>query len=154
MTKVDTVINDAEAQCKAHGTKLTSKRKHVLSVLVNSDKALSAYELADGCKKQFGENIPAMSVYRILGFLETEGLVHKLNMANKYVACAHISCDHAHGTPQFLICKQCSAVKEVSVNQSTMKEIRETVALADYQLISPQMELNCLCQQCANSTPN
>lgn len=155
MNKLDKVISHAEAQCHAHGTKLTSKRKQVLSVLLQSDKALSAYELADGCKAEFGESIPAMSVYRILGFLETEGLVHKLNLANKYVACSHISCDDAHGTPQFLICQQCSTVKEITISQSFVDELIQTVQSADYQLISPQMELNCLCQSCARAAiPN
>lgn len=154
MNKLESVITHAEAHCKTHGTKLTSKRKHVLSVLLKSDVALSAYELVDGCKAQFGENIPAMSVYRILSFLESEGLVHRLNLANKYVACSHISCDHAHGTPQFLICKQCNAVKEVSIKQSIMDELAQTVQNADYQLISSQMELNCLCQSCAATATN
>jgi len=155
MSKLDSVISHAEAQCHAHGTKLTSKRKQVLSVLVKSDKALSAYALTDACKAQFGENIPAMSVYRILSFLEEEGLVHKLSLANKYVACSHISCDHAHGTPQFLICKQCNTVKEITISQSVVDALAQTVQNADFKLISPQMELHCLCQDCAQAAaPN
>jgi len=148
MSKLDTVLKHAEKQCSAHGTRLTNKRKHVLSGLIQSEKALSAYELVDYCKEQFGENIPAMSIYRILDFLEGEGLVHKLNLANKYVACAHISCDHAHVTSQFLICKKCSSVKEVSVSQTTIEELQQTVEKAGYQQVSPQLEINCLCNQC------
>ncbi len=149
MNKLDAVIKHAEQQCKTNGARLTDKRKQVLSGLVQSNKALSAYELVDYCETAFSARIPAMSVYRILDFLESEHLVHKLNIANKYVACAHISCDHAHGTPQFLICKKCSTVKEVSISQSTILELKQTVTDADYQLISPQLEINCLCAQCA-----
>lgn len=89
-----------------------------------------------------------MSIYRILGFLETEKLVHKLNLANKYVACAHISCDHAHGVPQFLICRNCSKVKEISIKSSTIKDLQATAHDVGFKLISPQLEMNCLCDDC------
>lgn len=152
MKNIDNIIEHAEQHCKDHGSRLTDKRKQVLAGLVQSDKALSAYELMDACKENYGEAIPAMSVYRILAFLEGEKLVHKLKLANKYVACAHISCDHTHGVPQFLICGNCSQVKEISISQSTILEIDTTVRDAGYQLVSPQLELNCLCEGCTTSS--
>ena len=149
MNNIDGIIQHAEQHCKAHGARLTVKRKQVLAGLIQSNKALSAYELIDVCKEHYGEIIPAMSVYRILEFLEGEHLVHKLNLANKYVACSHITCDHAHGAPQFLICGTCSKVKEISISQSTITELQESVRNAGYQLISPQLEINCLCDNCS-----
>ncbi len=151
MKNTDIIMQHAERHCKDHGTRLTDKRKQVLAGLVQSDVALSAYELIDVCKEKYGESIPAMSVYRILDFLETEKLVHKLNLANKYVACAHISCDHAHGVPQFLICGRCNKVKEISISQSTILELGESVKKAGYRLVSPQLELNCLCENCMSA---
>jgi Fur family zinc uptake transcriptional regulator len=149
MNSVESTIKHAEQHCALRGTRLTQKRKQVLTGLVKSKKALSAYELIDFCKQEFGESHPAMSVYRILDFLEKELLVHKLNLANKYVACMHISCDHAHAVPQFLICKSCSTVKEITVEESTISDLGDTVKGAGYQLLSPQIELNCLCDNCA-----
>jgi Fur family zinc uptake transcriptional regulator len=148
MKTAESIIQDAEHYCKTRGTRLTAKRKKILTGLIQSDKALSAYELIDFCKTEYGEPMPAMSVYRILEFLESEGLVHKLNLANKYVACTHISCDHKHAVPQFLICNSCSRVKEVSINESTISAINETVKGAGFDLYSPQVELNCLCESC------
>lgn len=148
MNHIDSIIQHAEQHCQAHGTRLTVKRKKVLAGLIQSNKALSAYELIDFCKEQFGERIPAMSIYRILEFLEDEHFVHKLNLANKYVACAHISCDHAHGIPQFLICRKCSKVKEISIKPATIAELQTTVQEAGFKLISPQLEMNCLCEDC------
>ena len=87
MNRVDRIVEHAEQHCKSHGGRLTVKRKQVLAGLIQSEKALSAYELIDVCKQQSGESMPAMSVYRILEFLEDEHLVHKLSLANKYVAC-------------------------------------------------------------------
>ena len=76
----------------------------MLQGLLQSKQALSAYELADYCRDELGESMPPMSVYRILEFLEGVQLVHKLKLANRFVACDHITCDHKHGVPQFLIC--------------------------------------------------
>lgn len=145
---VDSVINQAEQRCKAQGTRLTDKRKQILSGLLLSDSALSAYELADYCKSEFGHAIPAMSVYRILDFLQSQHLVHKLNLANKYVACAHITCDHDHGVPQFLICGNCQKVSEIAVAKSTIKALERSVDTAGFRLVSPQLEMDCLCEEC------
>ncbi len=148
MNNLESVINHAEEHCKANGSRLTDKRKQVLSSLLKSEKALSAYDIVSLCESEFGESIMAMSVYRILDFLESEQLVHKLNLANKYVACSHITCSHTHGVPQFLICKDCSNVKEISMRNSTLGEIEESVEAAGFHLLTPQIEMNCLCDNC------
>lgn len=148
MKKVNQIIDHAERHCKAHGSRLTIKRKHVLLGLLQSKKALSAYELIDICKAEFGEALPAMSMYRILDFLQSMHLVHKLNLANKYVACAHIACDHEHAAPQFLICGQCQKVKEISINKATIVEFQNNVKNAGFHLVSPQLEMNCICENC------
>lgn len=148
MPNVQHIIDHAEQYCKSHGARLTLKRKQILSGLLQSDKALSAYELMDFCKTEYGETIPAMSVYRILDFLQNEHLVHKLNLANKYVACAHIACDHEHAVPQFLICGKCQKVEEISISQSTIKDLQQNVEHAGFYLVSPQFEMNCICESC------
>jgi Fur family zinc uptake transcriptional regulator len=151
MNNVNTIIEHAEQNCKSHGARLTIKRKQILSLLVQSSKALSAYELIDLFLQQSGEKIPAMSVYRILDFLEAENLVHKLKLANKYIACSHITCKHEHGVPQFLICSTCHIVKEITINKSTITELQSTVKNAGFQLVSPQLEINCICNECLAS---
>jgi len=148
MDNTDSIIQSAERHCKDHGTRLTEKRKQVLTGLIQSEMALSAYELIAEVKKKYNQDLAAMSVYRILEFLESEKLVHKLKLANKYVACEHISCDHAHGVSQFLICGQCSKVKEINIKPATMAELQTTVNKAGFKLISPQFEMNCICADC------
>ena len=148
MNKVEQIIDHAEKSCKTHGSRLTSKRKHVLLGLLQSDKALSAYELIDLCKEEFGESMPAMSMYRILSFLQDEHLVHRLNLANKYVACAHITCDHEHAVPQFVICGQCQKVEEITIKHATLSELQKNVEDAGFHLVSPQLEMNCICNDC------
>lgn len=149
MNSVGEILNHAEETCRANGVRLTDKRKRVLAGLLRSGKALSAYDLIEYWRGEFDESIPPMSVYRILEFLERENLVHKLQLANKYVACSHISCDHAHEVPQFLICEECGKVKEIGIKKSLIHTLESNVKQAGYLLKTPQLELRCLCQDCA-----
>ena len=146
--KVQAIVEHAEQQCKKNGVRLTEKRKHILAALLHSGKALSAYELVGYCKEQLGETIPAMSVYRILGFLQSQQLVHKLDLVNKYIACAHITCHHKHAVSQFLICKQCQRVKEINLRHSVIHSLLQEVYDTDFELDSPQLEINGLCGSC------
>lgn len=149
MSTITQILNRAETNCRANGARLTEKRKQVLTGLLKSKKALSAYELINFMQKEFNESLPAMSVYRILEFLESENLVHKLHLANKYVACSHINCAHAHEVPQFLICDECGSVKEIGIKKALINTLKNNVEEAGYVLKSPQLELHCLCQDCA-----
>ena len=147
--KTEAILDQAALHCESHGRKLTAKRRQVLAGLVKSEKALSAYDLADYCREKLGTSLLPMSVYRILEFLQSIGLVHRLNTANKYVACAHITCDHAHEIPQFLICKVCGSVREVGITKSLIKGISQAVEKVGFHLVNNQLELECLCADCA-----
>jgi len=151
MANLKATLDSAEKQCQLRGTRLTPKRKTVLMGLVKSKHAMTAYELVDHCKEELDESIPAMSVYRILEFLETEKLVHKLKLANRYVACTHIACDHNHAVPQFLICTECYRVEEVDISRSTMSTLKRNVESAGFELVSEQIEVDCICADCAKS---
>jgi len=146
--KVKVILEQIEQYCKNNDCLLTTKRKLVLSSLLHSSKALSAYNIIDLCKELFDEEIAPMSMYRILEFLENANLVHKLQLVNKYVIYSHISCNEKHNATQFLICKVCDQVKEVEVNKSAMMELKENVALAGFQLAGSQLEINCICHNC------
>ena len=151
MTTVNNTIKHVMRYCEKQGLRLTSKRKKVLSGLLSSKKALSAYELVDYCKNEFDEAIPAMSVYRILNFLESEHMVHKLSLANKYVACSHIVCEHMHEVSQFLICTECQRVKEINIGRSTVRKIHEEADKEGFSIVNPQLEINCLCKSCVTN---
>ena len=150
MNTLETVLQHAEQHCKSHGAKLTQKRKLILSSLLDSGKAMSAYEIVSYCKEHYNEDMPAMSVYHILDFLEDELLVHKLNIANKYVACSHITCAHAHEVPQFLICNSCQKVQEIGIDKAIVHTLEDNISNAGYKLLSQQFELNCLCDECSH----
>ncbi len=151
MSDVDAIIKHVEMSFKAQGKQLTSKRKLVLRALVHADKALSAYELVDYCKAHFEQNIQAMSVYRILDFLEAEHLVHKLKVSNKYIVCSHILCEHEHGVPQFLICSKCNKISEQAIDPTLIHGLQSHAKEEGFTVVSPQLEINCVCDDCAKS---
>ncbi|CAA0090001.1 Zinc uptake regulation protein [Zhongshania aliphaticivorans] len=149
MSDIKQILDHAEASCRKNGVKFTQKRRRVLTGLLTSQKAQSAYELVDYMREEFGETLPPTTMYRILNFLASENLAHKLHIANKYVACSHISCGHTHEIPQFLICDNCNNVKEIGIKKTFINTLKNNVEEADYFLKSPQIELHCLCKDCA-----
>lgn len=155
MSDIDHALHRAERFCQENGIRLTAKRKQVLLGLLEKRKALSAYQLIDICKEDSETAIPAMTVYRILKFLEENHLVHRLELANKYVACRHFDCSHPlnrdHEASQFLICKVCDKVNELSIDKSIVEELAKNVEDSGFDLLSQQLEMSCICKDCATS---
>jgi Fur family zinc uptake transcriptional regulator len=149
--KIDKIIDSAEHNCLESGGKLTAKRKHVLTTLLEAETPLSAYEIADKYKEAQQETIPVMSVYRMLKFLMDENLVHKLSLTNKYLACSHIACAHSHEIPQFLICDECAQVSEVGIKKDIIEAMKNSVENTGFSLNSPQLELHGICKSCQSS---
>ena len=144
-------ISDAEQKCAQNGIKFTKRRKQVLSVLIKADAALSAYEIAEQCNADGDTKMPAMSVYRILDLLQEQDLIHRLEIANKYVSCSHISCSHKHYNSQFLICGSCRHVEEIYLSHDAVDALQSAASAAGFSAISPQLEITGWCGQCQQS---
>lgn len=152
MANTQSVLSHADEYCQTHGIRLTPKRRQVLFVLVNVQKAVSAYDVIDEVKREFSSILQPMSAYRILDFLTENQLIHKLSTANKFIACAHITCNHAHEVPQFLICGNCHKVSEINIDKSLMSILKENIDKKGFKLVSPQLEMSCVCNDCATGT--
>lgn len=148
-TQVQERLQLAEQVCKETNVRLTEKRRQVLTLLMITDKAISAYDLIELFKIHFSEVLLPMTAYRALEFLEESQLAHRLNTANKYVACSHIGCTSSHKLPHFLICEQCLRVDELnSQNDHNLGDLTDKAEQTGYQLSSPQIELNGICNKC------
>jgi len=150
MNIADNIVEVAEKKCRAHGVPITNKRVNVFSILLSSKKALSAYEIADSYQHVFNQPVPVITVYRVLEFLQSRSLVHKLETANKFIVCTHKDCSYKHPASQFLICNQCLKVKELGISQSKFDELKLTIEQAGFHLDTPQLEMNCICRSCHN----
>lgn len=148
MSALNKIVEAAKKDCEAHGAPVTTKRVNVLSVLLLSNKAVSAYEIADLYEQMFHKPVPVITVYRVLDFLQSKNLAHKLETANKYVVCTHADCNRGHPASQFLICKQCLRVKELSMSTLNFGELKHTIEQAGFHLNSHQLEMNCICNDC------
>ena len=151
-SKLDSLLRAAEVSCAENGARLTQRRRQVLSALMQSSSPLSAYEVLDLCNRSTTSAMPAMSVYRILDFLEQQLLVHRLSTSNKYVSCAHITCDHKHFlTTHFLLCEGCSSVEEVDATEEASEALEQMAKTVGFKLTAQQFELSGICTSCQNS---
>ncbi len=150
-TNINQIIKKSQEVCESAGIKLTEKRKNVLVVLLSSTTPLSAYEIADKYRECFHESLPVMSVYRMLDLLIQGELVHKLGSTGQYISCTHITCNHQHEIPQFLICDRCHAVKEIGIKKQLMVELAHSIQKTGFTLSNQQLELHGLCEHCKNN---
>src|SRR3954466_8121774 len=104
-------LKHAEALCAQRSQRLTPIRRQVLEVLLGSHKPLGAYEIMDRAAADGAPPAPT-TIYRALDFLRDNGLVHRIESRNAFVACVN---NHAVGDlVVFLICEKCGAVGEAS----------------------------------------
>jgi Fur family zinc uptake transcriptional regulator len=136
-------IEHAEALCRERGQRLTPMRRQVLEVLAGSHQPLGAYEVIE---RMQGDARPApITVYRALDFLIEQGLVHRIESRNAFLACVH---NHEVGAlVAFLICERCGAVGEAPA-----AAITQTVAAAAKAIgFAPTMsviEITGVCAHC------
>jgi Fur family transcriptional regulator, zinc uptake regulator len=103
-------LDHAEHVCAQRAQKFTPLRRQVLRALLSSHRPLGAYEIIEELARAAPRPAP-ITVYRALDFLMANGLVHRIESRNAYLACAH---DHdSTALVAFLICERCGAVGEI-----------------------------------------
>lgn len=103
-------FSHAEKVCTGRGQKFTPIRRQVLGALLSSHRPLGAYEVIDELAKTMPRPAP-ITVYRALDFLMDNGLVHRIESRNAFLACAHNHDETA--VVAFLICETCGSVGEI-----------------------------------------
>ncbi len=130
----------AESLCAESGARLTPVRRRVLEILLEGHRPMGAYDvLARLDAEGLGSKPPV--AYRALGFLVDNGLAHRIERMNAFIACPRPSDDnHA---PAFLICRGCGSVAEVS---ATLPGIPE-----GFRVERTTVEAEGLCAACTDS---
>ncbi|MCF8475597.1 MAG: transcriptional repressor [Pseudolabrys sp.] len=145
-------IAHAEAVCEAHKERLTPTRRRVLEALLASHAPLGAYELidrlaADGAQddaKERGRPAP-ITIYRALDFLREQGLVHRIESRNAFIACVHKH--DSHDPVVFLICEKCGAVGEAA-SAAVADTIKSASRAAGFTPKTPVIEISGICAHC------
>jgi Fur family zinc uptake transcriptional regulator len=140
-------IAHAEAVCAARDGRLTPVRRRVLEALLASHHPLGAYELIDRLATA-GERPAPITVYRALDFLRDQGLVHRIESRNAFIACAH---NHDSGDPVvFLICEKCGVVGEAAA-AAVAETIRTASKNAGFTPKTPVIEISGICAHCRSA---
>ena len=134
----------AEALCAERGQRLTPIRRAVLAALLGSHRPLGAYEIIERLAPK-GPRPAPITAYRALEFLRQNGLVHRIESRNAFVACVR---DHGgDDIVVFLICERCGAVGEASSDEVTAT-LTSAARAAGFTPKSPVIELTGVCTHC------
>jgi Fur family transcriptional regulator, zinc uptake regulator len=134
----------AEAICRERGQRLTPIRRKVLAALLASHKPLGAYEIIDRMAPK-GPRPAPITAYRALEFLRENGLVHRIESRNAFIACVHT---HAAGDlVVFLICERCGTVGEAS-SPDVAATLTAAARAAGFTPKSPVIEISGICTHC------
>jgi len=123
---------------------LTRNQHHVLALLVEEKKALSAYTILDRLRNN-GFRAP-LQVYRALEKLVDMGLVHRLESMNAFIACSHPQCE-GHGIVAFAICKTCDNVTEFA-DDVIADNVNQRMKAIHFRTLGTTLEIRGICPAC------
>jgi Fur family zinc uptake transcriptional regulator len=141
----------ADALCAQRSQRLTPIRRQVLEVLLESHKPLGAYEIMDRAAAHGSRLAPSggrpapITIYRALDFLRDNGLVHRIESRNAFVACVN---NHAtEDLVVFLICEHCGAVGEAA-SAAVADHLKAAARAAGFTPKAPVIEIGGVCAHC------
>ncbi len=115
-------LSRAEEISAERGARLTPVRRRTLEILLESHRAMGAYEVLERLAEDGFGNQPPVA-YRALDFLVEQGLAHRIRRLNAFTACMTPGEEHS---PAFFICRSCDAVAEAPAG--AVREAMETSA--------------------------
>jgi len=124
--------------------KLAPNHRTVFAALRKAGRPVTAYEIIDAVRSS-GISAPP-TVYRALNRLIDEGLAHRLESLNAFVACSHAD-GHA-GAVIFMICNDCGASCEV-IDAGVADRLYERCEEQDFRYERAAIELRGRCLDCS-----
>jgi Fur family zinc uptake transcriptional regulator len=123
-------LDQAGEACAARGGRLTDIRRSVLALIIGSGGPVGAYAL---------------------DFLMENGLIHKIERLNAFVACTE-SGDHEHHehSVQFLICRKCGTVAEME-DHGIAAAVSKAAGKTGFRPDHATVEVEGTCGSCASA---
>lgn len=141
----DRIVHTARAVCRRRGVRLTSQRERVLDLLAQGHRPMGAYEIMDAMEEN-GRRPAPITVYRALDFLVQQGLAHRIESRNAFIACT--AGDIRHATTVFLICRECGNVGEMPA-EGVGAALDDLVAANGFEPDLTLVEIDGLCRHCS-----
>lgn len=142
---IGTAISAADALCEKKNLRLTPVRRKTLEILLQEHRAVGAYEMLNQLREAgFGSQPPV--AYRALEFLVANGLAHKIERLNAFIACTHPGATHS---PAFMICRLCQSVAEAQSTHIGGSFIHAAKAVG-FQIEQTVIEAEGVCPACTN----
>jgi Fur family zinc uptake transcriptional regulator len=123
---------------------LSATQARVLALLNAAGRPLSAYDLLNLLKAE-GVSAPP-TVYRALERLTRDGLAHRIESLNAFVACNR---PHHHEMAAFAICDHCGLVTEVT-DGGLEASLGGLAARSGFHAVKATVELRGHCAACAD----
>jgi Fur family zinc uptake transcriptional regulator len=139
----------AEALCQRRAQRLTPIRRRVLEVLLETHKPLGAYEIIEHAAAEGSRPAP-ITIYRALDFLRENGLVHRIESRNAFMAC--VGHHERDDLIVFLICDHCGTVGEAS-SAAVAEQLRKAAGAAGFAPKTPVIEIGGVCAHCRQAQP-
>ncbi len=136
-------LASAQQHCETHGGQLTDLRRDVFELLLRRNGVAKAYDLQEDLAARRGRVAP-MTVYRALDFLVDQGLVHRVDANNSFVACDG---EHDHHASVMLVCTQCGQVTEWH-DDATFAGLQQQLAGQAHGFAAQSIEIKGVCRTC------
>jgi Fur family transcriptional regulator, zinc uptake regulator len=139
------ILDHADAVCAARGARLTPIRRGVLTALAAEHRPLGAYDLIDRLAEG-GKRPAPITIYRALDFLLEQGLAHRIESRNAFVACTQTH--HRGDLTVFLICDSCGSVGEMP-SATVRMTLMAAARAAGFAPTTTVLEIGGTCAHCA-----
>lgn len=114
-------------------------RKAICRALDRSHAPISAEEILDGLK-----GVHKTTVYRELGFLESEGLIKKIEFGDGIRRYERSEMEHHH----HLICVGCKKVSDIHLEKDLEVQERSIARKTGFKILNHSLEFFGLCAKC------
>lgn len=121
-------------------------QQDVLGLLKQSPKPMTAYDILAELKTDNAKLAPP-TIYRALSALTDQGLIHRVEGVNAFVACCHGDHDAA---ALLSICEDCGGVEE-RVDDSLSKVLRTAAIQTGFKTKRQVIEIYGVCSDCGSA---
>lgn len=148
------VISDIGEKLREKECKFTSRREHILKVLLeNQGKHLCAEDIYNLVKKK-EPDVGIATVYRTLDLFQEFDIINSMDFGDgrkryEFGGTEGMAQHHHH----HLICTKCGEI--IEVNEDLLEELENRVSSQyNFHITNHQLKIFGLCQQCEPKTPN